>query len=436
MASRRGWRDLGVILRHFHLLGVALVVIGYAAPAQAIPPFARRYGFSCSTCHVGSPNKLSEFGEAFRDNGYRIPGDDESYLRENPVPLGDPARSELFPSVLWPGQLPSMVPIGVSTTANFNYTAPQAAKQADTITPSASASLLLGGSLGRYFSFFGEITGSTTNGLSVGQICLIFRGLLAPWIPDGALNVKVGRLVPDLLPVQPGLRRGLSGPIVAQTNLVGKDGFGYGMSGDGIELWGLLGGHLKWVVGILNGIKPVDDTTTRRDFFGRLQLKLGGERLDYRGAHPDSRSGINFLVGVAGYWGATVVTPAMPAMAPNQVNRVERLSGDLRLRLYGLDLYGIVVVGRDSDPDQKGYRVDSLAYTVEADWAVLPWLQPYARYDEAWFDDPSNTRQTRRRVASGMVFAIRPNIKLTVEGTIGLVTSEPYVAQAQLFFAL
>ena len=41
-----------------------------AAPAEAIPLFARRYGVSCNTCHVHPP-KLNAFGEKFAAQGYR-----------------------------------------------------------------------------------------------------------------------------------------------------------------------------------------------------------------------------------------------------------------------------------------------------------------------------------------------------------------------------
>lgn len=39
----------------------------------AIPAFARKYQFSCSTCHLHFP-KLKAFGEKFAGNGFRLPG--------------------------------------------------------------------------------------------------------------------------------------------------------------------------------------------------------------------------------------------------------------------------------------------------------------------------------------------------------------------------
>ena len=44
-----------------------------ARPADAIPVFAHRYGFTCQACHTTIPH-LNPFGEAFLAHGYRIPG--------------------------------------------------------------------------------------------------------------------------------------------------------------------------------------------------------------------------------------------------------------------------------------------------------------------------------------------------------------------------
>ncbi|HTW86260.1 MAG TPA: hypothetical protein VMD91_19465 [Candidatus Sulfotelmatobacter sp.] len=55
----------------------ALVGVGggaaLAAPADAIPVFAHRYGLTCQACHTVVPH-LTPFGELFLANGYRLPG--------------------------------------------------------------------------------------------------------------------------------------------------------------------------------------------------------------------------------------------------------------------------------------------------------------------------------------------------------------------------
>ena len=59
----------------FAVVCAALAFGGLLAPrpVDAIPVFAHRYGFSCQQCHTAIPH-LTEFGEAFRANGFRLPG--------------------------------------------------------------------------------------------------------------------------------------------------------------------------------------------------------------------------------------------------------------------------------------------------------------------------------------------------------------------------
>lgn len=61
-----------------HLLIIALMII-ITLPlkrAQAIPAFARKYRFSCNTCHVAIP-KLKAYGDEFAGNGFKIPDGEE-----------------------------------------------------------------------------------------------------------------------------------------------------------------------------------------------------------------------------------------------------------------------------------------------------------------------------------------------------------------------
>lgn len=47
-----------------------------AADAEAIPAFARKYKFSCTTCHAPPP-RLKDFGDEFASNGFRLSGEGE-----------------------------------------------------------------------------------------------------------------------------------------------------------------------------------------------------------------------------------------------------------------------------------------------------------------------------------------------------------------------
>src|SRR6266850_7319365 len=43
----------------------------YVEAHREIPAFARKYGMKCSACHLAVP-VLNQFGQAFKDNGYRM----------------------------------------------------------------------------------------------------------------------------------------------------------------------------------------------------------------------------------------------------------------------------------------------------------------------------------------------------------------------------
>ena len=49
---------------------LSLVVLTLAPRTQAFPAFARKYGMSCSACHVAWPI-FNPQGQNFRDNGYQ-----------------------------------------------------------------------------------------------------------------------------------------------------------------------------------------------------------------------------------------------------------------------------------------------------------------------------------------------------------------------------
>jgi len=66
----------------------ALLVLLMAAPAHAIPAFARKYQFSCSTCHAPVP-RLKAFGEAFAARGFRLEDPSQEPTRAV-IDTGDP----------------------------------------------------------------------------------------------------------------------------------------------------------------------------------------------------------------------------------------------------------------------------------------------------------------------------------------------------------
>ncbi|MGH8259745.1 MAG: cytochrome C [Steroidobacteraceae bacterium] len=57
--------------KRFTALGPVLVLAGAAAPALAVPSFARQTGMTCAACHTMIP-ELTPFGREFKLNGYTL----------------------------------------------------------------------------------------------------------------------------------------------------------------------------------------------------------------------------------------------------------------------------------------------------------------------------------------------------------------------------
>ena len=95
----------------FSTTAVLVILTTFTQPALAIPAFARRYETACTTCHI-LPPKLNAFGIAFKNNGYRMPGGDENFVKQPDVPMGAPAWKQVWPKGgVWPGAIWDRVPL-------------------------------------------------------------------------------------------------------------------------------------------------------------------------------------------------------------------------------------------------------------------------------------------------------------------------------------
>ncbi|MBI4323421.1 MAG: hypothetical protein HY596_04005, partial [Candidatus Omnitrophica bacterium] len=186
-------------MKRMRIIGVAVLcggmVVGLATDASAIPVFARKYRTSCTTCHVGF-NKLNPFGEAFRQNGYVIPGrKDAALVKEEPVSLGAEAWKRVWPEAVWPGAIPSNVPVAFLVHQRVNVK--------ENNEPSTNFEfphefeLIVGGTLGENISFFGkEVLDEDGGGASLDRMFVRFNDLFSQerwgglgWLPEDALNL-------------------------------------------------------------------------------------------------------------------------------------------------------------------------------------------------------------------------------------------------------
>jgi hypothetical protein len=172
----------------FLVVAAAVVAVLVPGRAGAIPAFARKYNVACSTCHEAWP-KLNDFGQLFRDNGYRM-----NREKDNPV-----TQSGAY----WP--------ISIRTTVGYQYAAQTQVPvdpEGNTATTGTGSfgfsglDLLTAGTLGEQMSFLVVYVPQLASGgfgLDPGDSDLesafvgFHRIFGTPF-----LNIRVGKHSPDL----------------------------------------------------------------------------------------------------------------------------------------------------------------------------------------------------------------------------------------------
>ena len=154
--------------------GVVLV----AARANALPEFSRKTGMNCPTCHDAWP-RLNDFGELYRDRGYRTgAADDDSW-----------------------GHALEYLPISFRATVGYRYdwTTHQATDQGDTginhgglVFPAAD--IYFGGALSKHVSVYVDVAGFAKDATATLESAWVrLNDLGTHWV-----NLKLGVLELDL----------------------------------------------------------------------------------------------------------------------------------------------------------------------------------------------------------------------------------------------
>lgn len=167
-------------------LAAALFLVAAASRAEAIPVFARKYGMSCTACHVAWPI-LNAQGEHFRDNGYQF-----GLGKDDPVTLN-----------------PAYFPIAIRTTAAYQYakstnqaaddgsgtgaTKPVTSSQGGVSWPNG-LDILTAGSISQDLSFLVVVSGFGPDGTAAIESGWVRLNRLggSSWA-----NLRVGKFEPD-----------------------------------------------------------------------------------------------------------------------------------------------------------------------------------------------------------------------------------------------
>ena len=436
---------------------VPLIFLFSAVDVLAIPAWSRKYRTSCSTCHVAFP-KLNYFGKAFRNNGYRFPGgQDSEATKDTPVSLGAEGYKKLFPRALWPSDLPGVPPLAIRAVSRAN-------KYEDDRTTTFEFphefELLTGGTLGETFSFFGELEVENENNENELGMDAALQYDPRSWLHlrigsigvhpiDDNLRLTAAHYSPYDTRTTPGSKTlSAANPNGSTATLsiaatTGEDRWRFRDGQAGIQVWGARNGPkgkggLTWAAGVVNG-QGVIDSNDHKDVFGRVAYKFGGYgelgggemSQDIEFWRDDS-----FKLGVFGYAGksknvyggstlalsGTTGAGLVVVSAETEVeNSFTVVGGEFDWWFRNLNVFGLYMRQSDDDPRGTGESIDTDAWFVEANYVFYPWLQGVLRYgvtqqDFAVRADPED----QKFLVPALVFVARANVKFVLEAQMRL----------------
>jgi thiol-disulfide isomerase/thioredoxin len=413
-------RAAGALLVAFSLLLVA-------GPAAANPAFARKYGTSCTTCHVVYP-KLNPFGEAFRRNGFRFPGIDSDVVKQETVALGQEAYKKTFPYSVWPGTLPVSVPIAVGFNGSIGMhpDVHSSAGQADNGTAISVQDLIgeghiwAGGAFDDTITYYGEMTFSK-DGVELEHAIVVFNDL---FFGPHALNLRVGKTIAGVTSFgqhSSYVGDALLAPL-AVTALYGSatDAWNLVDSYPGIELNGVVGGRFDYSAGFNAGANM--DVRNSQSVYAHIGTKIGGLRLDGEGGggggDPMKPWAENALT-----LDTFVYRTASRFADLNNKNRDDTalaFGAHLRGQLGSLELNSGIYQERHTHANALGQGINGLTQYNELSYVVFPWLVPGVRFEYSRLS-PTIANATAIhdfRVSPGVAALVRPNLKLTLVGQL------------------
>jgi hypothetical protein len=425
---------------------LVLAIVGtllFAIPrtASAIPAFARKYDTSCLTCHTIYP-KLNPFGEAFRRNGFRFPGNDSDFVKRPPIPLGAEAYKKVFPNAVWPGILPSSIPLSLGfngqivlhpdTGSSGGKADNGAGVNADGLLEEGH--LWAGGSFDDSITYFSELTASA-DGFEIERAVVSFNDLVGP---PHAVNLWVGKGSGTLNSFGPhSTYLGDSGiPPMAATAMFGATSASWNLTDtfQTAEVNGVVNGVVDYSAGVTNGANS--ELRTPTNVYLHLGTKLGGVRLDGEDnssvPNPAKPWAENAITLDAFYYHAksrfTIPDPAatttepLPDLTRDDVANV--IGGTVRAQRESLELDVGSSYEMHSNPSTAA-KATVLSQFDELSYVVYPWLVPAIRFEYTRVSPDGGTVVSDSRLSFGAAALVRPNLKLVLSAQLEAASGAP-----------
>ncbi|MGC8861798.1 MAG: hypothetical protein ACP5R5_03370 [Armatimonadota bacterium] len=356
-------------------------LLSYALPSEAIPVFARKYGYNCTMCHSAFP-RLNDYGLRYRQNGYQLPGRENEDINV----------------------LQAQAPFAGRTSVGYNYDRIRNVPGETSVNQFQANGLdILSGGLFRrnvgYFMIYTpEIRGSRgivpqDGNLEMANV--VFSNLRSTW-----LNIRVGQFEPEYLPIS--AKRSLTYSPYEIYAFAFPSGLPLSDTQSGLELYGYGPGGFKYAAGWVNGSNSNRSDDSPADFYLR-GVKIFGQ---------GEGQTVGQRLGVLGYFGRARPDPTFPVTTRQSFNRIG-LDASLNYRQLNLSL--VWMKGTDdaalwnaaSDVDFTGGFAE-LIYQPAFD------LVMFTRWDAVNPDNASGIDDIKRWTLGGRYY-LYENISLHME---------------------
>jgi hypothetical protein len=292
------------------------LLLGAAAPAAAIPAFARRYEVGCHFCHEGFP-KLNVMGQRFKERGFRL------------------EREEDFDARRWARSLPLHVRASGARLFREN----------DADGTLAVFKPVSAGNVGERLSYWADwVLLIRSEALRpVGEDAVDARGISNAWarleiLEDFRLYVRAGRMELDV-PFTNLRTPNLSAYDVFSTT-TGFESDTIADYQDGLELGGELPGEVRWSAAVVKGrdagfVRDLDLDEPGRfeaNVFLRLAKRVGRDRF-----------------GLFSYIGRNHLAVGGISTDPGWKDTLFRIGADGNVWLQRVNVYGALMYGRNAN---------------------------------------------------------------------------------------
>lgn len=437
------------------MLSVTLGFVGLLllpSTASAIPAFARKYQTSCSTCHIAYP-VLNAFGKAFKANGYRMPGGDEKFIKDQPVSMGAPGWKKVFPRSLWPSDIPG------SSVASFwlstQYKVNPSAKINNEFDGLNELYILGAGTLGESFSFFAELEIIDGGTVPTAFGAALPRAFLQYNHPSHKFNVTYGLFEPRAELTSTRLRLMRISDFLSNRYGMPVTGNSFSLAPNqrGFEVWGNVEGRgkkggLEWFAGVVNGRdagtpagaaaygaadfnqrlqaalnasgRTNTESNSNKDFYLGANYKIGGMGVLGGGAIETLKQADNYVdnsvtAGAFYYRGKapTLIHEAGKEVLKTDGNTFHRVGAKVDASIGKGNILAGVQLNRDKIKNVSR-NFDEVISLVEARYVLFPWLIPAVRFENL---NP-NFGKSFYRVTAHSSIMIRANVRLSIEGVL------------------